>query len=186
MKKTVEITCCDRCGTEIAPDALESCEGFDLCRSCADELQLRIRAFVEELKTPETEAVSESADDSSAEPEAAPETPARREAEREEYSGFLHIKCSGCGAIKTFCTKKPMSTYRCYDCGTDTVLTNMTAVYADCECGKRSRYMTNIDEWGFDLACVDCGSPMAVEYRPGVNQYRTCGKSFVKSRKRKK
>ena len=30
MKKTVEMTYCDRCSTEIAPDALESCEGFDL------------------------------------------------------------------------------------------------------------------------------------------------------------
>ena len=88
---------------------------------------------------------------------------------------------------KTFCAKKPMSVYHCYDCGTDTALANnMTPVYANCECGKRSRYMTNVTEWGFDLTCVVCGAPVAVEYRPGINQYQTCGKAFVKSRKRKK
>lgn len=104
-----------------------------------------------------------------------------------EYGGFLHLKCSGCGATKTFCAKKPMSVYHCYDCGADTALANnMTPVYANCECGKRSRYMTNETEWGFDLTCVVCGAPVAVEYRPGINQYQTCGKAFVKSRKRKK
>ena len=46
--------------------------------------------------------------------------------------------------------------------------------------------MTNVTEWGFDLTCVVCGAPVAVEYRPGINQYQTCGKAFVKSRKRKK
>lgn len=63
---------------------------------------------------------------------------------------------------------------------------NGARAYANCECGKRARYMTNVTEWGFDLACVVCGAPVAVEYRPGINQYQTCGKSFVKSRKRKK
>lgn len=53
MKKTVEMTYCDRCSTEIAPDALESCEGFDLCRPCAEELRRRIHDFVSELKVPE-------------------------------------------------------------------------------------------------------------------------------------
>ena len=46
--------------------------------------------------------------------------------------------------------------------------------------------MTNVTEWGFDLTCVVCGALVAVEYRPGINQYQTCGKAFVKSRKRKK
>ena len=53
MKKTVEMTYCDRCSTEIAPDVLESYEGFDLCRPCAEELRRRIHDFVSELKVPE-------------------------------------------------------------------------------------------------------------------------------------
>lgn len=192
MKKTVEMTYCDRCSTEIAPDALESCEGFDLCRPCAEELRRRIHDFVSELKVPEqpeVEAATEPVKVHSAEaiPAPEPEPSPQREPEQVEYGGFLHLKCSGCGATKTFCAKKPMSVYHCYDCGVDTDLTNnMTPVYANCECGKRSRYMTNVTEWGFDLTCVVCGAPVAVEYRPGINQYQTCGKAFVKSRKRKK
>ena len=53
MKKTVEMTYCDRCSTEIAPDVLEIYEGFDLCRPCAEELRRRIHDFVSELKVPE-------------------------------------------------------------------------------------------------------------------------------------
>lgn len=186
MKKTVEMTYCDRCSMAVGSDELRICAGFDLCRPCAAELQLRIKAFMEELRTPKAENAVEPVGDSPAEPVSAPEMPTQCEGEPEEYSGFLHLKCSGCGALKTFCAKKPMNTYHCYDCGTDTVLTNMTPIYASCECGKKSRYMTNVAEWGFDLACVNCGSPMAVEYRPGINQYRSCGKVCVKSRKRKK
>lgn len=51
MKKTVEVTYCDRCSTAIDPDELKVCAGFDLCQPCAAELQIRIKAFVEELKT---------------------------------------------------------------------------------------------------------------------------------------
>lgn len=86
--------------------------------------------------------------------------------------------------------KKTVEVTYCDRCSTaidpDELTNNLTPVYANCECGKRARYMTNVTEWGFDLACVVCGAPVAVEYRPGINQYQTCGKSFVKSRKRKK
>mgnify|MGYP004624574665 CR=1 FL=1 len=192
MKKIVEMTYCDRCSTAIALEELESYEGFDLCRPCEKELRRRICIFVCELKVPvqpEVEATIEPVKPPSVEaiPEPELESSPQREPEQVEYNGFLHLKCSGCGATKTFCAKKPMSMYHCYDCGTDTDLTNnMTPVYANCECGKRSRYMTNVTEWGFDLTCVVCGAPVAVEYRPGINQYQTCGKAFVKSRKRKK
>lgn len=192
MKKIVEMTYCDRCSTAIAPDVLESYEGFDLCRPCTTELRRRICVFVSELKVPEppeVEASIEPVKPPSAEaiPEPELESSPQCEQEQVEYGGFLHLKCPGCGATKTFCAKKPMSVYHCYDCGTDTALANnMTPVYANCECGKRSRYMTNVTEWGFDLTCVVCGAPVAAEYRPGINQYQTCGKAFVKSRKRKK
>ena len=190
MKKAVEITYCDRCSAEINPDAHEAYEGFDLCHPCAAELHQRICAFVAELKAPsqpEVENAAEQIKAHSEEPESVSEPTAQCETAQETYSGFLHLRCSGCGALKTFCAKKPMSIYHCYDCGADTELSgHMTLVYANCECGKRARYMTNVTEWGFDLSCVVCGTPVAVEYRPGINQYQTCGKSFVKSRKRKK
>ena len=106
MKKTVEMTYCDRCSTEIAPDVLESCEGFDLCRPCAEELRRRIHDFVSELKVPEqpeVEAATEPVKPLSAEaiPAPEPEPSPQREPEQVEYGGFLHLKCSGCGATKT-------------------------------------------------------------------------------------
>ena len=62
MKKTVEMTYCDRCSTAIAPDVLESYEGFDLCRPCAEELRRRIHDFVSELKIPEQPEVKTAAE----------------------------------------------------------------------------------------------------------------------------
>ena len=153
MKKTVEMTYCDRCSTAIAPDVLESYEGFDLCRPCATELRRRICVFVSELKAPEqpeVETSTEPVKPPSAEviPAPEPEPSPQREPEQVEYGGFLHLKCSGCGATKTFCAKKPMSVYHCYDCGTDTALANnMTPVYANCECGKRSNGASTLPAW---------------------------------------
>lgn len=37
MKKTVEMTYCDRCSTEIAPDALESCRGLRSLPPCVQK-----------------------------------------------------------------------------------------------------------------------------------------------------
>lgn len=113
MKKTVEVTYCDRCSTAIDPDELKVCAGFDLCQPCAAELQIRIKAFVEELKTPErpgTEDTVEPAENPPAEPIPVSEPPIQHETVPEKYGGFLHLKCSGCGATKTFCAKKPMIT----------------------------------------------------------------------------
>ena len=76
MKKTVEMTYCDRCSTAIAPDVLESYEGFDLCRLCAEELRRRIYDFVSDLKVPEQpemEAATEPVKPLSAEAIPAPE-----------------------------------------------------------------------------------------------------------------
>ena len=104
MKKTVEVTYCDRCSTAINPDELKVCAGFDLCHPCAAKLQIRIKAFVEELKTPErpgTEDTVEPAENPPAEPIPVSEPPIQHETVPEKYGGFLHLKCSGCGTTKT-------------------------------------------------------------------------------------
>jgi len=92
MKKTVEVTYCDRCSTAIDPDELKVCAGFDLCQPCAAELQIRIKAFVEELKTPErpgTEDTVELAENPPAEPIPVSEPPIQHETVPEKYGGFL-------------------------------------------------------------------------------------------------
>mgnify|MGYP000638232612 FL=1 len=92
MKKTVEVTYCDRCSTAIDPDELKVCAGFDLCQPCAAELQIRIKAFVEELKTPErpgTEDTVEPAENPPAEPIPVSEPPIQHETVPEKYGTYM-------------------------------------------------------------------------------------------------
>lgn len=81
------------------------------------------------------------------------------------YRGFLHVKCSKCGDVKTFCAKISTNVHHCHNCGTDTRLNGLALVRTTCNCGKEFTYHTNrVDEWGFDIPCISCGRDMAVEY----------------------
>lgn len=75
--------------------------------------------------------------------------------------GFLHLRCKSCGQIHTFCAKQPIFDYTCRSCGEVTQLSNITCVKQVCECGNVSKYYTNLDEWYFDLPCVNCKAPAA-------------------------
>lgn len=88
------------------------------------------------------------------------------------YGGFLYIKCPDCGKIKGFCAKARLSNFRC-DCGSVTKLENMVPLYMNCECGRNSRYLTNMDEPAFDIVCYDCGNPVAVAWNEHKRQYET-------------
>lgn len=88
------------------------------------------------------------------------------------YGGFLYIKCPDCGKIKGFCAKVRLSNYRC-DCGSVTRLENMVPLTMNCECGRNSRYLTNMEDPEFDITCYDCGSPVAVAWNPKKKQYET-------------
>ncbi len=79
------------------------------------------------------------------------------------YRGFLHIKCSICGEIKSFCTKNNLHQYKCSK-GHITELHDLTRMYVKCKCGKASRYFTNIQESPFVFECFDCGAPVDMIY----------------------
>lgn len=74
-----------------------------------------------------------------------------------KYTGFLLIRCEECGDVRGFCSKKPIDTYICNECGHQTQLANMRAAYLDCECGRHFKYMTNETSEVITWNCLDCG-----------------------------
>lgn len=108
------------------------------------------------------------------------------EAGTTSYSGFLLIRCSHCGDVHAFCARIATNEYRCQNCGGTTPLPDdLIPVYLRCECGKHWKYLTNRTEWGFDVNCLACGSPVPVEYRPGKNVYATIGTTAAPRRRKK-
>ena len=95
------------------------------------------------------------------------------EAPPEGYKGFLMIHCEHCGHVRAFCSKYTLSWYKCPACGEKTKLTGLVPVHINCECGRHSRYFTNITDPEMDVDCIDCGSPVAVEWNGKKKCYET-------------
>lgn len=90
------------------------------------------------------------------------------------YKGFLHIKCPHCGKEKSFFTKKELAKYHCFQCGHDVILEGkMKLLWVNCPCGNRQKYLTNAEEKMFDVECLDCGMPVAVEWNAKKELYHT-------------
>lgn len=88
------------------------------------------------------------------------------------FGGFLYLKCPKCGKIKGFCSKTRINHFRC-ECGEVTELKHLVPLYMHCECGRRSRYLTNMDEKQFDMICYDCGAPVAIGWNENKKQFET-------------
>lgn len=81
------------------------------------------------------------------------------------YKGFLYIKCEKCGEIHAFCSRLHMDNSICRKCGGKTYFHEpLKPLYINCECGQKSRYMTNLKEDLFDIPCIECKAPVAVTY----------------------
>ena len=94
--------------------------------------------------------------------------------ERKKYTGFLHIKCPDCGNTASFCTKKGVIGVNCNECGCRELFEEpLKQVLVNCECGERSRYLTNRTEEMFDISCINCGTPVAVKYNEKKGIYET-------------
>lgn len=128
--------------------------------------QIPVKTTVTNLDTNEMPNDSDADEYSIQEPESPPEL-------GQGYSGFLYIKCEHCGNAHAFCPKHKITSYKCSDCGAETVLKDMTPMYTHCECGKKSRYLTNMDEFAFDVSCISCGAPVAVKYNDRKRVYET-------------
>lgn len=91
----------------------------------------------------------------------------------EGYAGFLYIKCPECGNAKGFCAKKPTKIHICKECGSKTELKNLKPMYAHCECGRDSKYYTNMDEEHFKCKCIDCGDEINIQINTRNTAYVT-------------
>lgn len=90
------------------------------------------------------------------------------------HSGFLYIKCGHCGAERAYCQKTRSEYSICKKCGSRTYFTEpLKQILITCECGQRSRYLTNMTEEMFDIQCIECGSPVAVKYNQKTKRYET-------------
>lgn len=92
---------------------------------------------------------------------------------REQYKGFLLIKCTCCGKVKGFNTKEPLSHYQCSNCGGFTELNDLKMAYLDCKCGARWKYRTNITDEQFDYSCLNCNNTISARLNSRRNTYVT-------------
>ncbi|MCD7891578.1 MAG: type II toxin-antitoxin system PemK/MazF family toxin [Ruminococcus sp.] len=92
--------------------------------------------------------------------------------ERQEYKGFLLIKCEECGKVRGFCVKTPTSEHRC-ECGHSTKLHDLKPAFVRCKCGGNYKYKTNITDEHFEYSCLNCGSPVDLELNNRRNTYVT-------------
>lgn len=91
-----------------------------------------------------------------------------------KYKGFMYVKCPECGALKGFYTKKESDHYHCDNCGARTDFKNpLVLLWINCECGERFRYWTNMTDPAFDVSCLNCGAPVAVQWNEHKGLYET-------------
>lgn len=83
------------------------------------------------------------------------------------------IRCKECGYTRTFYSKYKLNWYKCQECGEKTVLEDLRLLWANCECGQRAHYYTNVDDPVTEVNCLVCGTPVAVEWNAKKKCYQT-------------
>ena len=120
------------------------------------------------------------------EPEESPEE-GKKKRSRDAVRGFAFLRCDHCGGELAFSAKNWISRYKCRSCGGETWLHGRVRMaIANCECGNRSVYSTNVEEGTFDIPCVACGAPMPVVWIPGRDRYEPAVTAAPGRRGRKK
>lgn len=90
------------------------------------------------------------------------------------YKGFLYIQCESCGHTKGFMPKTPITRFTC-DCGHTTQLHDMVPLKTSCKCGKNFNYLTNMKDTMFTMECLNCQSPIDMEFNEKRKEYRAFG-----------
>lgn len=103
-----------------------------------------------------------------------------------KFTGFLYVRCEKCGQERGFCAKTPISSCYCRECGGKTELKNMRQVKIWCECGSACRYHTNIQDAAFDMPCLNCEAPVALEWNENKNRYQPMNSEPPKARRGRK
>lgn len=89
------------------------------------------------------------------------------------YSGFLMIECASCGEVREFCSKKKIKYNRCR-CGAQTELKDLRNMIVECKnCGRKSRYFTNLQRRFYIAKCIDCGAPVEARLNDKGTTYIT-------------
>ena len=156
-------------GAEIQPRAKILCKGF---KDAPEEEKQRVQVLFDSTIdnyltakgiTPDTVAPAQPAEPA----DQVPHYPLIQ-----KYKGFLYIKCEECGEVRGFCAKELIRASRC-KCGHETELKDLNPLHVHCECGRQFKYMTNMDEFLFDINCIDCGSPVPVKWNKNKRLYET-------------
>jgi phage FluMu protein Com len=106
-----------------------------------------------------------------------PVMPEKDSSAKASYRGFLYLKCPSCGEVRGFHAKTEISRYHCRGCGaTSEIPNNLVRLYVDCECGSKFKYLTNIEDAMFDIPCLNCESPVPVQFNLKDCSYKTIGK----------
>ena len=72
-------------------------------------------------------------------------------------SGFVSIRCDGCGKIHNTCLREKQTGYECRQCGTVTSLEKVANLHFKCpRCGFLGKYRTNRTEKELDFECLSC------------------------------
>lgn len=146
---------------------------FDLC--CG--ILLGIGAETQLAKTPQGKLppIEPPQEESTPEKESMPAVNGEKNCFQAGVSGFLHLVCEHCGAVKTFCKKNKMEYYKCNECGEKMELEKaaLRRVWVNCECGEDTYYLTNSIDGAFDINCIRCGAPVAVEWNSKKKCYVT-------------
>lgn len=114
---------------------------------------------------PEAGQSEDGADDGTIQETSQPEKP-------KGYKGFLYLECPHCGKRKAFCSRSRIREYKC-DCGEVTELHSLAQMILNCECGSYAYYLTNVTDEVFDVECINCGAPVAVQYNAKKKLYET-------------
>lgn len=85
-----------------------------------------------------------------------------------KFTGFLYVRCEKCGQERGFCAKTPISSCYCR------------------ECGSAYRYHTNIQDAAFDMPCLNCEAPVALEWNENKNRYQPMNSEPPKARRGRK
>jgi len=88
------------------------------------------------------------------------------------FKGFLYIRCENCGKERGFCVKEPTKSHRC-SCGHETELKDLVTLWVRCDCGRQFKYLTNMDEYLFDIVCIYCGRTVPVKWDKVKRSYET-------------
>lgn len=129
----------------------------------------------EELRFQEPELKNETPEIEFKNQERKDEEPAAEDLDESmKYKGFLYIKCPECGMVKGFNMKYPSDHYHCDSCGARSEFKDqLVPMWVNCECGGRFRYMTNMEEPIFDVNCLNCGAPVAIQWNEKKKIYET-------------